>query len=198
MSAHLKPKKTILKFRVASPEETFLKNKKKAAQARTERPPADFGAAEMGFGAESMQENDMKKIRIIREQAGSKVNDAAKILDKIDFAVNPAIMPGSSAGAFDAGEGYRNALRIEELEDLKLSGAEIAAAIEQSNHDISRLASKIGTALKKAKVGKKKVKNQDYSTFIDPKDVAIIIKKIIIDQNNMVIDEIKLNRMQYK
>ena len=72
MSAHLKPKKTILKFRLASPEETFLKNKKKAAQARTERPPADFGAAEMGFGAESMQENDMKKIRIIREEVEQK------------------------------------------------------------------------------------------------------------------------------
>ena len=44
----------------------------------------------------------------------------------------------------------------------------------------------------------KKVKNQDYSTFIDPKDVARMIKQVIIDQNNMVIDEIKLNRMQYK
>ena len=161
MSVNSDSKKKTVKFRTVAPEEVFRKNQLKAKAARTERPPANFGAAEMGFGAESMKENDMKKIRIIREQAGSKVNDAAKILDKIDFAVNPAIMPGSSAGAFDAGEGYRNALRIEELEDLKLSGAEIAAAIEQSNHDISRLASKIGTALKKAKVGKKKVKNQD-------------------------------------
>ena len=43
----------------------------------------------------------------------------------------------------------------------------------------------------------KKVKNQNYRTFINPVDVASIIKQIITNQNNMVIDEIKLNRMKY-
>ena len=43
----------------------------------------------------------------------------------------------------------------------------------------------------------KKVKNQNYRTFINPVDAASIIKQIITNQNNMVIDEIKLNRMKY-
>ena len=110
----------------------------------------------------SIIRSEAKKASTINEQKTSaKVNDAAEILNKIDFSVNPGVMSGISAGAFDAGPGFRNAQRIENLEALKLSGAELVAAIEQSNHDISKLVSKIGNALKKAKVGKKKVRNQD-------------------------------------
>ena len=72
MSANSDSKKKTVKFRSVAPEEIFRKNQLKAKAARTERPPADFGAAEMGVGAESMQENNMKKIRIIREAAEQK------------------------------------------------------------------------------------------------------------------------------
>ena len=69
MSVHSKPRKMTIRFQAPSAEETFRKNAKKAMQARTERPPEDFGASEMGFGGADMQENSMKKIRIIREEA---------------------------------------------------------------------------------------------------------------------------------
>ena len=68
MSDSSKSRKILIRHASATPEETFRKNTKKAKQARTERPPEDFGAPEMKWGAMEEQENNMKKIRIIREE----------------------------------------------------------------------------------------------------------------------------------
>jgi hypothetical protein len=86
MSVHSKPRKMTIRFQAPSAEETFRKNAKKAMQARTERPPEDFGASEMGFGGADMQENSMKKIRIIREEVEESfqltVGDLKRIINE--------------------------------------------------------------------------------------------------------------------
>ena len=49
----------------------------------------------------------------------------------------------------------------------------------------------------KTKMGKK-VKNQNYETFIDPKEIADFIVNIISYDNEMIANEIRLNRMNMK
>ena len=44
----------------------------------------------------------------------------------------------------------------------------------------------------------KKVKNQDYSTFIEAKDLADFIVSLLFQNKNMIINEVKINRMNYK
>lgn len=44
----------------------------------------------------------------------------------------------------------------------------------------------------------RKVKNQDFSTFIDPKEVAIMMKNLLNDKTSIFIDELKIKRTIYK
>jgi short-subunit dehydrogenase len=44
----------------------------------------------------------------------------------------------------------------------------------------------------------RKVKNQDFSTFIDPKEVAIMMKNLLNDKTSIFIDELKIKRTVYK
>ena len=44
----------------------------------------------------------------------------------------------------------------------------------------------------------RKVKNQDFSTFIDPKEVAVMMKNLLNDQKSIFIDELKIKRTVYK
>ena len=44
----------------------------------------------------------------------------------------------------------------------------------------------------------KKVKNQDYSTFIEPENLADFLLSLILQDNNMIINEVKINRTNYK
>ena len=43
-----------------------------------------------------------------------------------------------------------------------------------------------------------KVKNQDYNTFIDPKEVAIVMKNLLNNEKSIFIDEVKIKRAIYK
>ncbi len=49
----------------------------------------------------------------------------------------------------------------------------------------------------KTRMGKK-VKNQKYKTFINPVEVANIMRNLLFNDKNLVLDEIKMNRMEYK
>ena len=44
----------------------------------------------------------------------------------------------------------------------------------------------------------RKVKNQDLNTFIDPKEVAVMMKNLLSDQKSIFIDELKIKRTVYK
>ena len=44
----------------------------------------------------------------------------------------------------------------------------------------------------------RKVKNQDYNTFIDPNDVATMMKNLLNDKKSMVVEEIKIKRKVYR
>ena len=44
----------------------------------------------------------------------------------------------------------------------------------------------------------RKVKNQDFSTFIEPNEVAILMKNLLKNQNSIFIDEIKIKRAVYR
>ena len=44
----------------------------------------------------------------------------------------------------------------------------------------------------------RKVKNQDYNTFIDPKEVAILMKNLLQNQKTIFVDELKIKRKVYK
>lgn len=44
----------------------------------------------------------------------------------------------------------------------------------------------------------KKVKNQDFNTFIDPHEIANIMKYLLINEKSMSIDELKIKRFIYK
>ena len=55
----------------------------------------------------------------------------------------------------------------------------------------------ISPASVKTRMGKK-VKNQDYNTFLDPKQIAKIILTTISSDNEMVIPELRLYRMTMK
>lgn len=44
----------------------------------------------------------------------------------------------------------------------------------------------------------KKVKNQDFNTFIDPHEIANIMKYLLINEKSMSIDELKIKRSIYK
>ncbi len=44
----------------------------------------------------------------------------------------------------------------------------------------------------------KKVKNQDFNTFIDPKEVAIVMKNLLNNEKSIFIDELKIKRTTYK
>ena len=43
----------------------------------------------------------------------------------------------------------------------------------------------------------RKVKNQDFNTFIDPKEVAIMMKNLLNDEKSIFIDELKIKRTIY-
>ena len=49
----------------------------------------------------------------------------------------------------------------------------------------------------KTKMGRK-VKNQDFNTFIDPEEVAILMKNLLKKEKSIFIDEIKIKRALYK
>jgi len=44
----------------------------------------------------------------------------------------------------------------------------------------------------------KKVKNQDFNTFIDPEEVAIMMKNLLNNEKSIFIDELKIKRSTYK
>ena len=44
----------------------------------------------------------------------------------------------------------------------------------------------------------RKVKNQNYNTFIDPKEVATMMKNLLNDRRTMLVEEIKIKRKVYK
>ena len=44
----------------------------------------------------------------------------------------------------------------------------------------------------------KKVKEQDYNTFIDPDEIAILMKHMLDHKKRMFIDELKIKRTVYK
>ena len=44
----------------------------------------------------------------------------------------------------------------------------------------------------------KKVKNQDYNTFIEPEEVARMMKYLINNEKNMFVDELKIKRKIYR
>ena len=44
----------------------------------------------------------------------------------------------------------------------------------------------------------RKVKNQDFNTFIDPHEVARIMKYLLVNEKSMSIDELKIKRFIYK
>ena len=44
----------------------------------------------------------------------------------------------------------------------------------------------------------RKVKNQDFSTFIEPHEVAILMKNLLKNEKSIFIDEIKIKRAVYK
>ncbi len=44
----------------------------------------------------------------------------------------------------------------------------------------------------------KKVKNQNFNTFIDPQEVANIMKYLLNNENSMSIDELKIKRSIYR
>ena len=44
----------------------------------------------------------------------------------------------------------------------------------------------------------RKVKNQNYNTFIDPKEVATMMKNLLNDRRSMLVEEIKIKRKVYK
>tara|TARA_E500000178_G_scaffold356141_1_gene431933 strand:- start:1166 stop:1879 length:714 start_codon:yes stop_codon:yes gene_type:complete len=44
----------------------------------------------------------------------------------------------------------------------------------------------------------RKVKNQDYNTFIDPKEVAMMMKNLLDDKRSILVEEIKIKRKIYK
>ena len=44
----------------------------------------------------------------------------------------------------------------------------------------------------------RKVKNQNYNTFIDPKEVATMMKNLLNDRRTMLVEEIKIKRIVYK
>ena len=41
-------------------------------------------------------------------------------------------------------------------------------------------------------------KNQNYNTFIDPKEVATMMKNLLNDRRSMLVEEIKIKRKVYK
>ena len=43
----------------------------------------------------------------------------------------------------------------------------------------------------------KSVKNQNYGNFIDPLELAKFIVNVIKQNNNMITEEIKINRIKY-
>ena len=44
----------------------------------------------------------------------------------------------------------------------------------------------------------RKVKNQDYNTFIDPEEVAIVMKNLLENEKSIFIDELKIKRAIYR
>ena len=44
----------------------------------------------------------------------------------------------------------------------------------------------------------KKVKNQKYSTFIEPENLADFLISLILQNENMIINEVSINRANYK
>ena len=44
----------------------------------------------------------------------------------------------------------------------------------------------------------KKVKNQDYSTFIKPKKLADLLVSLLFQDSNMIVNEIIINRTKYR
>ena len=44
----------------------------------------------------------------------------------------------------------------------------------------------------------KKLKRQDYTTFIKPKNLADFLVSLILQDSNMVVNEISINRERYK
>ena len=49
----------------------------------------------------------------------------------------------------------------------------------------------------KTKMGRK-VKNQDFNSFIEPEEVAILMKNLLKDEKSIFIDELKIKRAIYK
>jgi len=68
--------------------------------------------------------------------------------------------------------------------------------IEWRSHGVKSIF--VAPASMKTRMGKK-IKNQNFETFIDPNDVAKLMKNLIIDQSNsMYIEELKIKRLVYK
>ena len=44
----------------------------------------------------------------------------------------------------------------------------------------------------------RKVKNQDFNTFIEPEEVAILMKDLLNKEKGIFIDELKIKRAVYK
>ncbi len=44
----------------------------------------------------------------------------------------------------------------------------------------------------------RKVKNQDYNTFIDPREVAMMMKNLLKNEKSMIVDELKIKRKVYR
>ena len=79
--------------------------------------------------------------------------------------------------------------------NLFLLGMSKAFQIELSEKNIRTIFVASGSI--QTKMGKK-VKNQDYSTFIEVKDLADFIVSLIFHIKNMIINEVKINRMNNK
>jgi hypothetical protein len=44
----------------------------------------------------------------------------------------------------------------------------------------------------------RKVKNQDFNTFIDPYEVANLMKNLLNNQKSMFLDELRIKRTVYR
>tara|TARA_R100000008_G_C3570323_1_gene161691 strand:- start:655 stop:1368 length:714 start_codon:yes stop_codon:yes gene_type:complete len=73
-----------------------------------------------------------------------------------------------------------------------LLGLSRALNDELKPHNIRVLSVSPGSV--KTEMGKM-VPNQDYETFIDPEDIATVVSDIVSHNSNMMIDEIRLNRV---
>jgi hypothetical protein len=107
MSVHGNSKARKIKVRRLSPEEVYKMNAKKAHAARTQRPPADFGAAQMGFGINEVltpAHHSIESWRKQKEKSGVENPEWAKEHPGSEWVLRHA---NTKSGKYKRGDVYR-------------------------------------------------------------------------------------------